>query len=76
MKLEFISYDGGYPNLCGGTLIMSIDSVEIEFPSCCLSSGGGVSFDEDWQDFPDELKEEALRLVNDNIPQECCGGCV
>jgi hypothetical protein len=90
-KLTFVSYDGDYPNLCSGNLIMAINGVNIHFPEFCLSSGGSVSFTEDWDEiiesgewtisnfpknFPDELKTEANKIVNENIPQGCCGGCV
>ena len=40
MKLSFISYDGGYPNLCSGTLVMKLGRKKITFPEYCLSSGG------------------------------------
>lgn len=91
MKLTFVSYDGDYPNLCRGQLILAIDGVPIVFPSYCLSSGGSVSFDDNWSEeveqgewsideypkgFPEELKEEAVCLVNMNIPLGCCGGCI
>jgi len=91
MKLTFVSYDGEFPNLCSGNLVLAIDGEEVKFPPYCLSSGGSVSFTEDWdeivtsgswsirdfpEDFPDELKAEAERLVNENIPNGCCGGCV
>lgn len=90
-RVSFVSYDGAYPNLCSGTLILAVDGVSIQFPSWCLSSGGSVSFDEDWnedvtegewgvsdwpEDFPDELKDEALSVINENIHYGCCGGCV
>ena len=42
-EIEFVSYDGRYPNLCRGTLIMKIDGIEIEFNG--LESGGKVSMD-------------------------------
>ena len=29
--IEFISYDGAYPNLCRGTLILRIDGTEVVF---------------------------------------------
>ena len=89
--LKFISYDGDYPNLCSGTLIMELDGKQITFPDFCLCSGGFVDFDEDWMEivasgpwiidefpkgFPEELESEALDLVNDNISWGCCGGCV
>jgi hypothetical protein len=90
-RLKFVSYDGEYPNRCSGKLILNLDGKNIEFPEYCLSSGGSVSFDNDWnenvtegdwtisefpKDFPEELKSEAERLVNDNISKGCCGGCV
>jgi hypothetical protein len=90
-NLSFVSYDGEYPNLCSGTLILNLDGKNIKFRSHCLSSGGSVSFDEDWQEivtegpwhihdwpenFPNELKDLAEQLVNDNIPWGCCGGCI
>lgn len=90
-KLEFVSYNGAYPNLCSGQLVLKLNGDEIIFPDDCLSSGGSVSFTEDWdeivsqgnwsisrfpQGFPEELKKEAEKIVNDNIPMGCCGGCV
>lgn len=91
MKLTFVSYDGNYPNLCSGQLVLAIDGNNVVFPKYCLSSGGGVFFDNDWQeevtqgewtisefpkDFPEEMKELAVDIVNENIPFGCCGGCV
>lgn len=90
-RLKFISYDGAYPNLCSGTLIMKLDGKDIEFPDNCLLSGGNVSFDDEWNEevtqgewsiyefpkgFPKELEDEATDIVNENIEQGCCGGCV
>ena len=90
-RLNFISYNGKYPNLCRGTLIMELDGKDITFPEYCLSSGGYVRFDEEWneyvgsgewtindfpKDFPEELKMYAEELVNENIDPGCCGGCV
>lgn len=91
MRLKFISYNGVYPNLCSGRLVMRLDGKQIVFPSFCLSSGGSVSFDEKWDEevtqgewtikefpkgFPEELEYLAEKLVNENIEQGCCGGCV
>ena len=91
MKLEFVSYDGSYPNLCSGTLVLSLDGEEIVFPAFCLASGGSVTFTEDWdeiveqgewsiekfpKEFLEELKQRAEDLVNLNVEQGCCGGCV
>ena len=56
-----------------------------------LRSGGSVLFDKsgeehvyhgEWsidnypEDFPENLKEEAVRIVNENVPYGCCGGCI
>ena len=91
MELTFISYNGKYPNLCSGQLILAIDGIPIIFPSHCLSSGGSILFDDDWsehiesglwtiteypEDFPEFLKDKAVDLVNQNVYQGCCGGCV
>ena len=86
--VEFISYDGSYPNLCRGTLAIEIDGVIHELENC-LSSGGNVWFDDDWSEHvdsgewsvsvPEELMKytsEIEKLVNENIQLGCCGGCV
>ena len=54
-----------------------------------MHSGGYVSFDSDWHeiveygdwsiDIPEEYleyEEEILQVVNKNVPQGCCGGCI
>lgn len=86
-----IEYDGIYPNLCSGTLIVYVGEKRWKFPECCLDSGGSVTFDEKWNGnveegpwdidewpdgFPEELKETVLEMINDEIPFGCCGGCV
>jgi len=91
MKIELVSYDGEYPNLCSGQLVIKLDEQEWVFPSYCLSSGGSVSFDENWSEevtdgpwsiskwpkgFPEDAKEFATDVVNTSISWGCCGGCV
>jgi hypothetical protein len=86
-----VSCDGEYPTLCFGTLIIEIDGKSYQFPECCLSSGGSVSFTYDWEavvstgkwsicewpeDFPEDLKQRAIDAVNYTIPFGCCGGCI
>jgi len=39
MKIE-IEYDGAFPKLCSGVLVVTIDGTRWKFPPCCLSSGG------------------------------------
>lgn len=90
-NLTFVSYDGEYPNLCSGTLILNLNGKDIIFPKHCLTSRGRVWFDTDWSehidkcpweiteypvDFPDYLKLQAIALVNENVEYGCCGGCV
>lgn len=90
-KLEFVSYDGAYPNLCSGVLVLKLDGELVTFESHSLCSGGSVTFDKYWteevtdgpwsisvfpKNFPIELHEQAVNLVNDNVRWGCCGGCV
>lgn len=85
--VKFISYDGAFPNLCSGELVLEIDGVRRNDFELC--SGGCVWFDDNWEDHVESgpwtvcvpkdlegLKEEITRLVNENIPWGCCGGCV
>lgn len=46
--IEFVSYDGQWPNLCSGELIILIDGETIECGNC-LCSGGGVSRDDEYE---------------------------
>lgn len=88
-SVEFVSYDGQWPNLCSGELVVRIDG-EIHKFNYCLHSGGSVWFDDDWdahvEDGPWEFEgpegmgreiELAIQeVVNENVPWGCCGGCV
>lgn len=85
--IKFISYDGRWPNLCSGTLVLEIDGVvRTDFNLC---SGGSVWFDGEWCEHvesgpwrievPEDLKHlqhEIEDVVNINVPHGCCGGCV
>lgn len=85
-----IKYDGKYPCLCMGHLLVIVDGKEYDFGKYCLTSGGSVSFDENWnaevtegewsvefpEDFPKELEEKVLECINEEIPHGCCGGCI
>lgn len=85
--IEFVSYD--FPSYCWccGSVIVRIDGVEVQSEG--LSSGGSVWFDEDWNENVEEgdwdvfmpepysyLNEEVSEIVNQHVPQGCCGGCV
>lgn len=85
-----ITYNGSYPNLCRGDLIVTIGDKVYDF-SYGLVSGGAVRFTPEWEeivttgpweldiwpeDFPEDLKEDVLSEINSQIPWGCCGGCV
>ena len=42
--VEFVSYNGKYPNLCGGLLIIKVNGKKHEL-RFCLSSGGNCYID-------------------------------
>ena len=90
--VEFVSYDGKWPCLCFGTLIIKVDGKTYSFEHAMISGGGifgGPSTDWDmWAEYGDwkidlrehpELepyKEEIEKVVNENVEQGCCGGCI
>lgn len=88
--VEFVSYNGKFPNLCSGTLIIRVNGEEFTLEAPCLQSGGNCGFDEeqneyietgDWRlcGLPDSLeqyRDEILKVVNENVPRGCCGGCI
>jgi hypothetical protein len=86
-----VEYDGEFPNLCSGTLRVTIDAVCWVFQSFCMVSGGDVTFDDDWEEcvssgewsinrwpdgFPEDCKQVVLDAVNSTVEHGCCGGCV
>jgi len=89
MSIE-IDYNGEWPNLCSGNLIVTINGDKWELPDG-IRSGGCVYFTEDWDEvveegdwcvdrwpegFPENLKDAVLDAINDHVPHGCCGGCV
>jgi hypothetical protein len=87
-QLQFISYDGKYPNLCSGTLKFKAHGIEYSWNNCLMSGGAADYMDEfietgEWWLRPsmvDILDESSIilieRMINENIPQGCCGGCI
>lgn len=62
MEIKFVSWSGKYPNLCSGTLKFRIRGKLYTLSGCfLLESGGTAGFEE---------------MINENIPQGCCGGCL
>jgi len=90
--VEFVSYDGKWPCLCHGTLIIKVDGKIYSFRNAMISGGcimGGPSTDWnmwseqgpwelDLEEHPEleQYKEEITRAVNENVEYGCCGGCI
>lgn len=86
-KIE-IQYDGKYPNLCSGHLVVTIDGVVWDFGKYCLSSGGCAYFKDriDWEDvveqgewditdYPEGFPEDLKEEVLIKINEEIPWGC-
>ena len=88
--VEFVSYDGKYPCLCMGTLIIKVNNKTYSLKDVMIS-GGSICRNEDWdmwetygdwkvdlKEYPElePYKEEITRVVNENVRQGCCGGCI
>lgn len=88
-NVKFISYDGKYPCLCQGTLVIEVKGKTYELKNV-LCSGGDCGYspgleitEAPWtiEEFflPDELKpyiDEITYEVNCSVPWGCCGGCI
>ena len=88
--VEFVSYDGKYPCLCYGTLIIKVDGKIYSFNDAMIS-GGHICKDEEWEMWAEQgpwklnleehpelepYEEEITRVVNENVEPGCCGGCI
>lgn len=89
-EIEFQGYTGHWPNLCRGRLTLRVDGKGMVV-DCHLISGGSVRIDRKhnvkieygpWDvEFGDDFftpQEQAYikYLVNANVRQGCCGGCI
>ena len=76
-----IKYDGDWPNLCRGNLVVFLDGKKWKFPQYCLSSGGHHDPPRPWsvkewpKGFPDDQKWRVVDAVNEKLGCGCCGGC-
>lgn len=88
--VEFVSYDGKWPCLCMGTLTIRVNDKTYRF-NHAMVSGGGICCGTDWnmwsvhgdwkinlEEHPElePYKDEIERVVNENVEQGCCGGCI
>lgn len=87
MAIKFVSYDGEFPNLCSGTLVLEVDGVERSVNNALLSTGcinwkDDTVTEGDWvlsahaPQWMWDRKEEVLAVVNANARKGCCGGCI
>jgi len=88
--VEFVSYDGAWPALCLGTLVIKVDGKEYQLRGLC--SGGSCGFSDDYvesfitkgpwsislYEYPElePYREEIEMVINENVEQGCCGGCL
>lgn len=75
--IEFVSYDGEYPCLCHGTLTLKINGKKMKFCGCggskydsFWSSGGNVSFDNDWNETVTRGEWKWFSFEEDKFPKE------
>lgn len=91
VKIEFLGYDGAYPCLCCGTLKIKVNDKLYCLQNALISGGWVMCVDDDYnfdvgtgdwevdlEQFPElePYKEQITELVNDNVEQGCCGGCI
>lgn len=81
-----------YYSLCSSRITVSIDGNWVTLSKYSLRTGGSVWFDDDYNEHVEcgewtidddalpsnlsHLKEKVEKVINDNFPQGCCGGCV
>jgi len=90
VNIEFVSYDGEWPSLCMGRLILKVNGEEIDFGKYCLGSGGSVTrfTDEDgmtdfnvskgkWyiDTWPENFPEELKQEANECVNNNIKQGC-
>ena len=88
--VEFVSYDGAWPCLCHGILKIKVDEKPYSFEYAMIS-GGRICRGKDWDMWAEQgewsidleehpelepYKDEITRVVNENVPYGCCGGCI
>lgn len=89
-EIEFKGYTGRWPNLCRGKLVLMVDG-ENMLVNCRLISGGSVHigrkckakitqgpWDVEFEDdfFTPQEQAYIKYLINANVRQGCCGGCI
>lgn len=89
--IEFVSFDGKYPCLCSGNLVISVNGIQRNLGDILCSGGSCYDMENmdyraiegDWyineEDLPEDLqpyKDEIEKIANENTIHGCCGGCI
>ena len=88
-RVEFVSYDGRYPCLCSGNLVLKIEGETVKFDKYkdrFWYPGGGINdggvYIGEWtidvSEIPEPYRKYAAEIdlvFNENVPYGCCGGC-
>lgn len=68
-RVEFVSYNGEFPNLCSGLLVVKIDGKEVKFGGCnhkrFWRSGGSVKSDDNWNMWTEQGEWELGRIEDE-----------
>lgn len=91
-KIEFVSYTGKWPALCMGTLTFKVNDKQYEIRNLIAGGETGFKHGYSGEPYirkgpwslyedslPDELKpckRLITKMVNENVEQGCCGGCI
>ena len=81
-------YDGCYPTLCCGNLVIKVNGkiyglYNVLLAGCSPEADSWnpetdmIEWDIDLSEYPELMpyKEEIVKIINENIPRGCCGGC-
>lgn len=76
-RVEFVSYNGEFPNLCSGLLVVKIDGKEVKFGGTACTdeykynykkfwrSGGSVKSDDNWNMWTEQGEWELGRIEDE-----------
>ena len=88
-KVEFVSYNGKYPTLCSGILVLKVNEIEYIFEKGSLISGGECYFTDNYTNevvtqgpwsiddvyFPQGFPQGAIELAKECINKNITYGC-
>lgn len=73
LKQIKVTYDGCYPNMCGGRLIVKFDEVEVYNNKYCCDATRGALCWEDEEKYDLDIRKAVESVLSEY--QGCCGGC-